>query len=45
MQLSLVRHLSHAELTRLRREIAVLKHVSRSRQRSGGSFSRRMAIC
>ena len=33
----------HAELKRLRRENAVLKHLSRIRKRSGGSFSRRMA--
>ena len=32
-----------AELKRLRRENAVLKHLSRIRKRSGGSFSRRMA--
>ena len=34
----------HAELKRLRRKNAVLKHLSRIRKRSGGSFSRRMAI-
>lgn len=34
----------HAELKRLRRENAVLKHLSRIRKRSGGSFSRGMAI-
>lgn len=33
----------HAELKRLRRENAVLKHLNRIRKRSGGSFSRRMA--
>ena len=33
----------HAELKRLRRENAVLKHLSRIRKRSGGSFSWRMA--
>ena len=33
----------HAELKRLRRENAVLKHLNWIRKRSGGSFSRRMA--
>jgi transposase len=33
----------HVELKRLRRDNAVLKHLSRIRKRSGGSFSRRMA--
>ena len=33
----------HAELKRLRRENAVLKHLSRISKQSGGLFARRMA--
>ena len=34
----------HTELRRLRRENAVLKHLSRTRKRFSGSLSRRMAV-